>query len=145
MSRRQRRFWTRREFLARTGVAGLALAGSRVGNATAQGNSSESRPQQVPGDDHIKTLQAAFSSPPEAAKPMTRWWWFGGAITPDEIARELTLMRAAGLRGVEIQPVYPVEIDNPQRGIRNVRYFSPGMVRSSATHGEGNAAAGDAM
>jgi hypothetical protein len=55
---------------------------------------------------------------------MTRWWWFGGAITPDEITRELTLMRAAGLRGVEIQPVYPLEVDNPKRGIRNVRYFS---------------------
>lgn len=21
-----------------------------------------------------------------AAKPMTRWWWFGGAVTPQEIS-----------------------------------------------------------
>jgi hypothetical protein len=55
---------------------------------------------------------------------MTRWWWFGGAVTPDEITRELTLMKEAGLRGVELQPVYPVEVDDPQRGVRNIRYFS---------------------
>lgn len=34
-------------------------------------------------------------------------------------------MRDAGLRGMELQPVYPVEVDDPQRGIRNIRYFSP--------------------
>lgn len=115
---------TRREFLARSGVAGWAWAGSRMANATAQENSHESGQQEVPGDNHVEALQAAFSSPPEAAKPMTRWWWFGGAITAEEITRELTLMRAAGLRGVEVQPVYPLEVDNPQRGVRNVRYFS---------------------
>ncbi|HKS97217.1 MAG TPA: glycosyl hydrolase, partial [Terriglobia bacterium] len=56
---------------------------------------------------------------------MTRWWWFGGAVTREEITRELTLMREAGLKGVELQPVYPVEVDDPARGIRNTRYFSP--------------------
>jgi len=55
---------------------------------------------------------------------MTRWWWFGGAVTREEITRELTLMRDAGLRGAELQPVYPVEVDDPQRGIQNIRYFS---------------------
>jgi hypothetical protein len=95
-----------------------------MGNATAQESSHESSLQEVPGDNHLQALKAAFSSPPEAAKPMTRWWWFGGAITAEEITRELTLMRAAGLRGVELQPVYPLEVDNPQRGIRNIRYFS---------------------
>jgi len=55
---------------------------------------------------------------------MTRWWWFGGAATPEEITRELTLMSESGLRGVELQPVYPLEVDDPKRGIRNIRYFS---------------------
>jgi hypothetical protein len=55
---------------------------------------------------------------------MTRWWWFGGAATPEEITRELSLMSESGLRGVELQPVYPLEIDDPKRGIRNIRYFS---------------------
>jgi len=55
---------------------------------------------------------------------MTRWWWFGGAITPEEITRELTFMRDAGLGGVELQPVYPVSVDDPKLGIRNTPYFS---------------------
>jgi len=55
---------------------------------------------------------------------MTRWWWFGGAVTPEEITRELTFMKQAGLRGAEIQPVYPVALDDPSLGIRNLNYFS---------------------
>jgi hypothetical protein len=55
---------------------------------------------------------------------MTRWWWFGGAATPEEITRELSLMSESGLRGVELQPIYPLEVDDPERGIRNIRYFS---------------------
>ena len=55
---------------------------------------------------------------------MTRWWWFGGAVTPEEITRELTFMKEAGLRGAEIQPVYPVAVDDPARGIKNLDYHS---------------------
>jgi alpha-L-rhamnosidase len=55
---------------------------------------------------------------------MTRWWWFGGAVAPEEITRELQLMRDAGLGGVEIQPLYPVAVDDAAHGIRNIRYFS---------------------
>jgi hypothetical protein len=57
---------------------------------------------------------------------MTRWWWFGGAVTPEEITRELTFMKEAGLKGAEIQPVYPVAVDDPARGVRNLPYFSDG-------------------
>ncbi len=74
-------------------------------------------------------LKEAFLHPPQDAKPMTRWWWFGGAATPEEITRELTMMRDAGLRGVELQPVYPVAVDDAKRGIHNVRYFSPEWFR----------------
>src|SRR5207344_1472155 len=57
-----------------------------------------------PADD-LGRLKQLFARPPESAKPMTRWWWFGGAVTPEEITRELTFMKDAGLRGAEIQPV----------------------------------------
>lgn len=60
---------------------------------------------------------------------MTRWWWFGGAATPDEISRELVSMRHAGLRGAELQPVYPLEPDDAARGIRNVPYFTDEWFR----------------
>jgi hypothetical protein len=33
-------------------------------------------------------------------------------------------MSESGLRGVELQPVYPLEVDDPKRRIRNIRYFS---------------------
>lgn len=45
-------------------------------------------------------------------------------MTPEEITRELTVMRDGGLGGVELQPVYPVAVDDPAHGIRNTPYFS---------------------
>jgi hypothetical protein len=47
-----------------------------------------------------------------------------GAILHNLITLELTLMRAADVRGVELQAVYPLEVDDPHWGIRNTRYFS---------------------
>ncbi len=70
------------------------------------------------------SLRALFLNPPLAARPLTRWWWFGAAVTPEEITRELISMRDAGLGGVELQPVYPLAVDDPQRGIVNTPYFS---------------------
>ena len=111
---------TRREFL---GAIGLGLALRRRAEASV----SASPPRATAGearDDDLVRLREIFHNPPPSARPMTRWWWFGGAVTPEEITRELELMRAAGLRGVELQPVYPLADDNPQRGIRNIPYFS---------------------
>ena len=42
---------------------------------------------------------------------MMRWWWFGPAVTDEELARELEVMKAGGIGGVEVQPVYPVALD----------------------------------
>lgn len=39
-------------------------------------------------------------------RPRTRYWWFGGAVTRQELARELKGMKEQGLAGVEIQSVY---------------------------------------
>lgn len=115
--------WSRREFLLGTASASLLLSSSQGVRAGAE--SDNPMPASVSSSGEIDALRRAFLNPPQAAKPMTRWWWFGGAVTPEEITRELTLMRDAGLRGVELQPVYPLAIDDPKRGIRNVRYFTP--------------------
>jgi hypothetical protein len=115
---------TRREFMER--VAHAALAGGLAdlrGAGAASGTRAEGLSSAgVAGLDDLRTV---FSAPPDAARPMTRWWWFGGAVTPGEITRELTFMREAGLRGAEIQPVYPVTVDDAAHGVRHVRYFSP--------------------
>ena len=48
-------------------------------------------------------LKAGFENPPASARPMVRWWWPGGDVTDEEIARELKIIKDAGLGGVEIQ------------------------------------------
>jgi hypothetical protein len=70
-------------------------------------------------------LHQGFVSPPADAKPMMRWWWFGPATVKPELEKELNTMRNAGIGGVEIQPVYPLMLDDPSKGMRNYSYLSP--------------------
>lgn len=70
-------------------------------------------------------LRQGFLNPPPDARPMMRWWWFGPAVVQPELGKELRTMAANGIGGVEIQPVYPLALDNPAKGIRNLRYLSP--------------------
>ncbi|MGH9405217.1 MAG: glycosyl hydrolase [Terriglobia bacterium] len=117
----KRKRFSRREFLAQTGAAALTVAaGEPAARAMVRTSTGETRSAR-----ELPDLRTAFLNPPHDAKPMTRWWWFGGAVTPEEITRELEMMRDAGMRGVELQPVYPVAVDDAKRGIRNTRYFSP--------------------
>jgi hypothetical protein len=39
-------------------------------------------------------------------RPWTRWWWLGSAVDEAGLAAELEALRAAGLGGVEITPIY---------------------------------------
>jgi hypothetical protein len=118
-------FFTRRQFISKSGRAGLALATVWSTQAQMAGSPTVSLAGNAPPGGEAVRLKDLFLNPPYSARPMTRWWWFGGAATPEEITRELSLMSESGLRGVELQPVYPLEVDDPKRGIRNIRYFSP--------------------
>ncbi|WP_419805256.1 glycosyl hydrolase [Terriglobus sp.] len=83
-------------------------------------------------------LHQTFLNPPEDAKPMVRWWWFGPAVTPEEIRKEIDQMHAGGFGGFELASVYPLAVDDPAEGIRNLRYTSPEMVdmlRAAQEHG----------
>ncbi|WP_433972081.1 glycosyl hydrolase [Tunturiibacter lichenicola] len=73
----------------------------------------------------IADLNQNFHNPPDDAKPMMRWWWFGGAVTKPELEKELQDMHNAGIGGVEIQPVYPLALDDESKGIKNLPYLSP--------------------
>jgi hypothetical protein len=89
------------------------------------------------GQTSIAELRASFAAPPDHAKPMVRWWWFGPAVVKPEIARELDQMHAAGIGGVELAAEYPMALDDPQKGILNLRYGSPEyleMLRFAAEH-----------
>ncbi len=70
-------------------------------------------------------LERAFHNPPDDARIMMRWWWFGPSVTKDQLEAEMRLMKAGGIGGFEVQPVYPMALDDASRGIRNLRYLSP--------------------
>jgi len=73
----------------------------------------------------LEALERAFQAPPEDCKIMMRWWWFGPAVTHAELEREMRLMKDAGIGGFEVQPVYPLTVDDPAKGLVNLRYLSP--------------------
>ncbi len=93
----------------------LALAGCLVSGAVLAASA------QTGDTAFLKT----FAAPPADTRPMMRWWWFGPAVEDKELARELHVMQQAGIGGVEIQPVYPLSLDDPGKGIRNLPYLSP--------------------
>ena len=76
----------------------------------------------------IENLRKIFQSPPDSAKPMVRWWWFGTAVEKPEILRELQQMKADGIAGAELAFVYPEVLDDPAKGLKNLPFLSPGML-----------------
>ena len=83
----------------------------------------------APAGNSLAALRKGFAAPPMDARPMMRWWWFGPAVEPGELARELRTMKAGGIGGVEIQPVYPLQLDDPQKGFRNLKFLSPEFLK----------------
>src|ERR1035441_5095138 len=84
----------------------------------------------------FRDLRRAFENPPPDARIMARWWWFGPAVTTAELERELRTMKEGGIGGVEVQAVYPLELDNPETGIHNMPYLSDGFLDALRFTGE---------
>ena len=76
----------------------------------------------APGDP--ERLRQGFLNPANDARIMMRWWWFGSAVTKPELEREMRVMKAGGVGGVEVQPVYPLELNDPENGFVNLPYLS---------------------
>ena len=74
--------------------------------------------------DPLSTLHESFAHPPDDSRIMMRWWWFGPALTKPELQRELEQMKAAGIGGVEITTLYPLALDDPSTGFRNLPFLS---------------------
>lgn len=72
-----------------------------------------------------ESVEEQLFCPREEARGYTRWWWYGCAVDRNEIKRELDYMKEAGIGGVELQVLYPVCADDPQKGIQNHFYLSP--------------------
>ncbi|HTX35305.1 MAG TPA: glycosyl hydrolase [Bryobacteraceae bacterium] len=58
-------------------------------------------------------LFRAFQEPPVTARPFVRWWWNGDKLAAREILRELDLLHAAGIGGVEVNPIRFPNPDDP--------------------------------
>jgi hypothetical protein len=76
----------------------------------------------------LAQLQRSFAEPPDDTRIMMRWWWFGPAVTKTELEREMRLMKEGGIGGFEIQPVYPVALDDPATGIKTLPFLSDEFV-----------------
>src|SRR5262245_24233661 len=72
----------------------------------------------------IADVQRQFADPPADSRIMMRWWWFGPAVTREELDREMRAMKDGGIGGFEVASVYPISTDDPARGLRNEPYLS---------------------
>ncbi len=70
----------------------------------------------VAASSALPDLHRHFVDPPDDARIMMRWWWFGPAVTKAGLEREMRLMKEGGIGGFEIQPVYSVLLDDPAQG-----------------------------
>lgn len=107
----------RRDLLKLTSLAAGSLCLDRVAPALT-GELSEPAESSQPGD-----LYDSFAHPAMKYRPQVRWWWNGDRITGDELLRELDVLKAAGLGGVEINPIrFPDEAD--AMGIPSLTWLS---------------------
>lgn len=68
-------------------------------------------------------LYKIFKNPADNYRPFVRWWWNGNKIEKTELARELKLLKDAGIGGVEINPIsFPSNTDD--MGISSVDWLS---------------------
>ncbi len=98
------------------GLLVLALAGTAGADA------------QPPATSGLAAARQSFASPPAESRPLMRWWWFGPAVTREEISAEMRRMKEGGLGGFELAVVYPMALDDPASGLRSERYLSPGFL-----------------
>lgn len=100
----------RRQFLLQGPVAAAGLVWS--GRLPSMAGAKTPGTEKEPG-----ALYALFQDPPDRYRPFVRWWWNGDKVNQQELARELEILRQAGIGGVEINPIkFPLtrdELDVP--------------------------------
>ncbi len=62
--------------------------------------------------ENLDEFYKGFQNPPVDSRLFVRWWWNGNRLDKAEILRELDVMKAAGIGGVEINPIaFPGDTD----------------------------------
>src|SRR6266567_970191 len=85
---------------------------------------------RVPAGPNLDELRRLFKEPPDETRIMMRWWWFGPAVSKSELEREMRVMKEGGIGGFEVQPVYPLALDDPAGGIRNLSFLSDDFIEA---------------
>src|ERR1035438_6119834 len=85
---------------------------------------------------NVAELRRGFERPPDDARMMVRWWWFGPSVTKPELEREMRFMKEGGIGGFEVQPTYALELDDAAKGIRNFPYMSAEFLDALTFTGE---------
>ncbi|MDM8004293.1 MAG: glycosyl hydrolase [Bacteroidota bacterium] len=70
-------------------------------------------------------LWELFRNPDPVYRPFVRWWWNGNKVEAGELVRELQLLKAAGIGGVEINPVaFPSRSEGDDLGKPSLEWLS---------------------
>lgn len=76
----------------------------------------------APGESGLWEL---FRNPDPVYRPFVRWWWNGNKVEAGELVRELQLLKAAGIGGVEINPVaFPSRSEGDDLGKPSLEWLS---------------------
>ena len=66
---------------------------------------------------------ALFRNTDAGYRPFVRWWWNGDKVQPEELIRELRLLKSVGIGGVEINPIkFPENTDD--LGVKPLTWLS---------------------
>ncbi|HEY3381792.1 MAG TPA: glycosyl hydrolase [Vicinamibacterales bacterium] len=76
----------------------------------------------------LADLARQFRTPPDEARIMMRWWWFGPTVTTAGLEREMRLMKDGGIGGFEIQPVYPLVLDDSAQHLVTHPFLSDAFI-----------------
>ena len=104
-------------FAGPAGPAGSAVPAGETGAAGLTGPDNA-----IAGGSILFEL---FRNPSSGYHPFVRWWWNGNKVETDELIRELHLLKAAGIGGVEINPVaFPSRSDGDDLGKTSLEWLS---------------------
>jgi len=88
------------------------------------GNAVEQTGNATSSDTDLYKL---FKDPAAVYRPFVRWWWNGDKVEKEELARELRVMKEAGIGGVEINPIkFPARTDDMSKPA--IQWLSPEWV-----------------